>query len=279
MFNSASKNLGTNEKHFKKVELFSFNNLILEDNTFGDISFEGFHGMNIVKIGTHTFNKTADKIDVFFCWTCSIEHQPPKYDLQTVLNQMTQLKHLSIGINVNIIPPNAIGNKTNLQFITLINKKQNLTIQSSAFHSLDHLIGIDIWDTTINRIEKEAFKSATISHIDFTTCNLTGESFEKGAFDGIKNNFEITFMQTNISYLAESVFKPVLNNSFNSINFFSHTISNGTYNSKIDCDDCKNYWLIKENKQTQVKEAHCKANDTLTLFDQEIKTKKKKKCK
>ena len=279
MFNSASKNLGANEKHFKEVQLFSASNLILEDNTFGDITFESFHGLNIIKIGSNTFKKTSDKIDVFFCWTCSIQHQPPKYDLQTILNQMTQLEYLSIGVNVNEIPSNAVGNLKKLQFISLFNGKQNLTIKSSAFHSLDHLIRIQIWETTINRIEKEAFKSATISDIGFNNCTLTGESFEKGAFDGIEKSFKIQFMQTNVSYLAESVFKPVLNNSLNSINFFNHKISNGKYNSKIDCDDCRNYWLIKENKQNQVKEAHCKDNDKLTLFDQEIKTKFSQKCK
>ena len=86
-------------------------------------------------------------------------------------------------------------------------------------------------------------------------------------------------METNISYLAESVFKPVLNNSSNSIDFFDYKIANGTWNSKINCDDCRNYWLIKENYQNQVKEAHCKANDRLTLFDEETKTKLSQKCK
>ena len=279
MFNSASKNLGANEKHFKNIQIFANKELVLEDETFGDITFESFHGLKIKKIGTHVFNKTADKIEVFFCWSCSIEHQPPKYDLQAILNQMNQLDHLSIGVNVNKIPSNAVRNKTKLEFITLMNRKQNLTIESNAFHSLDHLIGLEIWETTINRIEKEAFKSPTISHISFVTCNLTGESFENGTFNGITNNFQITFMQSNISYLAESVFKPVLNNSFNSIDFFNHSISNGAYNSKIDCDDCRNYWLIKENKENQVKYADCIANNTLTLFDEETKTKLSKKCK
>ena len=68
------------------------------------------------------------------------------------------------------------------------------------------------------------------------------------------------------------MFKPALNNSLNLIYFNS-------IRSKIDCDDCRNYWLIKENKQNQVTKAHCKANDNLTLFGQETKTKLSQKCK
>ena len=251
--------------------------MILEDNTFSDITFQEFHSNKVKKIGTNTFNKTADKILSFFSLTSSIEHQPPKYDLQTILNQMTQLESLAIGINVDEIPSNAIRNKTNLPFIKLANK-QNLTIKPSAFYSLDNLYGLQIVQTTVNRIEKEAFKSATLADIIFDNCRLSSESFQMGAFDGITNPIKVTFLKMNISYLAESVFKPILKNSSNSIDFFDHEISKGIYNSKIDCDDCKNYWLIRENKQNQVKNAHCKADDTLTLFDQETKTKLSQKC-
>ena len=253
--------------------------LALEDNIFSDITFEKFFGYSFIKIGSNAFNKTANKIESFDCSYCSIEQQPPKYDIQKVLTQMTRLSSLFIGLNVREIPSNAIGNKTELSTIFLKNKKQNLTIESGAFQDLKNLTSFEISYTTLSTIKKEAFKSSSIKHIQFTTCKLASESFENGAFDGIQNPFQIKFMQTNVNYLAESVFKPVLNNSLNSIDFyFSYETSKGNYNSLIDCDDCRNYWLIKENKQNQVK-AHCKANNTLTLFDQKIKTKLSQKCK
>ena len=50
-FQSASKNLGVNEKHFKKVNLFSFkgfdDSITLEDNTFSDITFDKFNGIGL----------------------------------------------------------------------------------------------------------------------------------------------------------------------------------------------------------------------------------------
>ena len=280
MFDLASKNLGANEKHFKTVQLSSSSNeFTLEDNTFSDITFESFNGDNIIKIGSNAFNITANKIESINCFSCSIEQQPPKYDIQTVFTQMTQLKMLIIGLNVNKIPSNAIANNTKLEVLFLTNGNQNLTIDSGAFHNFENLTAFGIFYTTINRIKKEAFKSSFVKNIIISSCELTGESFENGTFDEIKNDFQITFALTNISYLAESVFKSVLNNSLNFVNFYVEDVDNTTYYSKIDCDDCRNYWLIKENKENQVKEAHCKDNVTLALFDEETKTKLSQKCK
>ena len=66
--------------------------------------------------------------------------------------------------------------------------------------------------------------------------------------------------QTNVSYFNEGVFKSVLDNKLNTINIFNET-------SLFDCEDCRNYWLIQENKQNQVKFPICKHNKTQTLFD------------
>ena len=53
----------------------------------------------------------------------------------------------------------------------------------------------------------------------------------------------------------------------------------GSTFANIHFENWKNYSLIKEKKQNQVKKAHCKANYNLTLFHQEIKTKFSQKCK
>ena len=52
-----------------------------------------------------------------------------------------------------------------------------------------------------------------------------------------------------------------------------------TRNSTIDCSDCKNHWLIKEEKEIQVLNALCKEDQEKTLFHQEIKQKLNSKCK
>ena len=58
--------------------------ITLEDNTFGDITFEGFQGIGIKKIGSNAFNKTANKLTGFYCNDCDIDNEPPKYDIQKV---------------------------------------------------------------------------------------------------------------------------------------------------------------------------------------------------
>ena len=49
-------------------------------------------------------------------------------------------------------------------------------------------------------------------------------------------------------------------------------------NSKIDCSDGRNHWLIKEKKDGQVLNAFGQENHKNILFDQEIQTKLNQKC-
>ena len=220
----------------------------LDDNLFGDITFEYFYGINIKKIGSNVFNKTADKIKTFICADCPLEHQPPKYNLQTIFNQMSQLILLSIELNIpdeivlNSILPN--GKHSNLEQIHI--KAHELTIKSGAFQPFEKLNFI-IFEAVINVIEKDAFKldsklksyldsNDETFHINFNSCKFTNGSLQNGSFDEIQKPIEIAFNSMNVSSLPEEAFKFVLNNEKNIINFET---------SKIDCSDCKNYWLIK----------------------------------
>ena len=86
------------------------------------------------------------------------------------------------------------------------------------------------------------------------------------------------FSSTNITFIPESSFKTVLNNNQSFIEIInSH--SDFYVNSYINCSDCRNQWLIKQNKQNQVKSAFCLENHNQTLFDDEIKHKLTILCK
>ena len=87
---------------------------------------------------------------------------------------------------------------------------------------------------------------------------------------------EITFDGMNINSLPQEVFKSYLNGTKFNIEPNSVAFTGG---STIDCDDCKNYWLIKQNHEDQIFDATCKRDNKLTLFDVEIKTKLNQKCK
>ena len=178
-----SKNLDANKKHFKSVKLLTSSidpesERILEDSTFGDITFEEFHGWNINKISSNAFNKTADKILVFECFECSLVNQPPKYDIEKLTNSMNNLLIVSLELNVTEIPANVTGQHANRSLISLyIKSHQNLTIKSNAFE-FDDLSFLKFYETRIKRIERNAFKfrGSYIPYITFGNCKLTGKS-------------------------------------------------------------------------------------------------------
>ena len=261
----------------------------MQDNVFGNITFSSFIGLFIKKISTNAFDSTANKLKRFSCWTCNLQNQPPKHDIRLMLNKLTQLESLTIGLNVTEIPENWIQpinsqNQSKLDVIE-IDIEQSLTVKSGAFQNLNNLRVVEISGTQsrINFIEKGAFKLNSKSdkefRIIFWTVELTNESFQNGSFDGIgQRPLKIYLLGSDINYLDKTIFGSVLASKNNSIDFTSPNQSHGL-NSKIDCEDCRNYWLIKENKQQQVLYAFCKGNPKLNLFDQEIKTKLSQKCK
>ena len=184
-FQLASKNLSANYKHFDILYVKGMehdSHLTLEDDTFGDITFELFYGNNIGKIGANTFKKAAQKIKFLLCLWCALEFQPPKYDLQNALNQMTDLRLLIIGLNVNEIPTDFVkpidGQQSKLIKLQ-INSLKELTIKSRAFQNLNEILVIGISHSTINLIEKEAFKFINRNEnklrIIFGYCKLTGK--------------------------------------------------------------------------------------------------------
>ena len=197
---------------------------------------------------------------------------------------MPQLKSLEIGLNITEIPSNAIvpvGNQTKLDHLMIIEKHHNITVKSNAFQHLSQLVEIDFHETTIKTIEEEAFKLNSESEfnsiiIRFYRCNLTGETFKNGSFDGLSKPIKITFLDSDINYLSEGAFKTVLNNNLGSIDLYTNETQR---NSELDCSDCRNYWLIKENKQEQVNHANCKDEGHKKLFDDDIKSKLSQKCK
>ena len=145
------------------------------------------------------------------------------------------------------------------------------------------MIEIQKFQSRIDLIERGAFKLNSKSdkqfRIIFWTVKLTNESFENGSFDGLgQRPLKIFLLGSHINYLDKTIFGSVLDNK-NGLIDFTEPNQGDNLNSKIDCDDCRNYWLIKENKQQQVLYAFCKANSTQNLFDQKIKTKFSQKCK
>lgn len=287
IFDSMSRNLNDNEKNFSVIELrFSKNinltedQLTLNDDSFADITFKQFHGQKIKKMSLNAFGNASKTIKFFVCLNCEIQNQPPNYDIWKVLSQMTQLNEFVIKLNVSEIPSNALRpiNEYVLNEFGF-GSIQILTINSGAFQNLKNLTEINIFETKIQSFKNDSFKLHSNSdnklQISISDSNLTGESFEFGAFNGLQRPVEIRFWKSDVNYISESTFKSVLNSQINTIDFF-YPKSLG--NSKIDCLNCKNEWLIKGGKEIQVKNTLCKENSNLTLFDEQIKNQLNSKC-
>ena len=86
------------EKHFREVVLYAFRGyddpITLEDNTFGDITFEVLSGFRIKRIGSSALNNTANKLRTFYCVECEIDNEPPKYDIQKVEIMLLEKQNL-----------------------------------------------------------------------------------------------------------------------------------------------------------------------------------------
>ena len=239
--------------------------MILED-IFGDITFDIFAGENINKISSNVFKKTGEKIKIFQCHSCKLENHS-KYNLDTIFNQMSNLEALSIDLNTEL----PSFSSKNLREIKI--SANELKIKDGAFQNLNKLKIISFIDMKIT-IQRNAFNfpnSSVHFRMNFYNCKII--EFENRSFDGIKSVVQFEFYRMNISHLDEGAFKSVLDNKVNSIVFGS-----GNILAEIDCDDCKNYWLVKEGKEKQVKNAKCKG-EKKNLFDDEIKTKLNQKCK
>lgn len=198
---------------------------------------------------------------------------------------MSQLTDLQIGLNLTnktlneILPNESTVNGIKLDVINI--KTDELTIKTGALNKLENLASISFNGAKIKNIEREAFAVNYTSNftklglffINFRNCKLEDGAFQSGSFDGIQKSFgvEISFEGMNISHLDEAAFNQYLNVTNYSIALFG--------DSTIDCDDCKNYWLVKQGKEKQVKFAHCKSNLQKTLFDDDIQTKLRQKCK
>ena len=266
------ENSNQNDKNFDEFELNAVGlkkDYSLE-NVFGDLTFNRFYGYGIKKISTNTFSQTADKLTSFECLSCSLINLPPNYDIYSMIKQMTKLQRLELGLNATEIQPIG-GQQSQIRHLEIRSDK-NLTVLTGAFQNLSQLESI-YFNSKIKLIEPEAFKfdlkSGKKLTITFGHYVLTSTSFQIGAFDGTQRNMEITFY-TNLDYLADSVFKPFFDNKNN-------TISLGN-NRNFNCSDCRNYWLIKENKQNQVTSSYCRDQSPSKLFDEEIKNKLKQKC-
>ena len=265
--------MAQDDKYFKSLEINSAEmatNLLI-DNSFSDLTFDqiSVSGDKIESIGNNAFGKTAGTIKSFWCYSCYIKD----INAWNSISKMSQLTSLIIGFNKIEIPTNAFNSSNKLNFISVFGV--DVTINTGALQNLASLVGFNISLASVKKFDKESFKFEKPSNqklnLTFTHINVSGNLFESGTFDGIQRSIQVEFTsQSEINYLPETSFKSLLDNKQNKIEF--------TNNSYIDCENCGNQWLIKDDKQQQIDNPVCKGNISKKLFDSDIEEKLKLKC-
>ena len=208
--------------------------------------------------------KTAQTVTSFLCSDCYIEPSPPTYDFWTAVNQLPKLINLRVSAKIGEIPENAIqpinGTESQLKNFFFWNYRQNVTFKSGAFQQLNKLEYIRI-ASLIPKFERGAFKFSKKSDVIFTinvNSDFTGDVFENGTFDGIQHPLNFIFDLSVLDYVPEGSFKSLLDqNKQNKVTFRDN---GGHIVTAIRCDDCRNYWLIRDGKKDQIIGPQCYNN-------------------
>jgi hypothetical protein len=111
-------------------------------------------------------------------------------------------------------------------------------IGNYPFFSLNHLRLLSVYENHLDFKPKDAFhfKKESNENLElFLTENkLNDSSFEIGSFDNLRKPAILHLGRTLMTYLDEKIFSP-----FSELNHQNFIIAN----YKLNCDDCKNYWL------------------------------------
>ena len=276
--------MAANETHWKNLDIrFTFKKpkAVFPENTFGHLQFEHFTVSGLNKISSSAFsNQTGQSIELFSCLDCRLSDESPEFNVWKSLEPLTNLFNLEINLDVSEIPTNALGHRKRLRLIFMASKYQNLTIKSGAFQNLQNIFLIHINSTTIDTIEKGAFKfniekTNITSILELYNVTLHNDTFKFGAFDGLNKPLTIVLQKSSINYFDQKVFEPFFNDRKENSVVFGRSSIDYSY---VDCEDCRNYWLIKQNRTSQVEGAICRRGFSHSLFDLSTRTNLEKKC-
>lgn len=245
-----------NNKHFDRVFIANHRNtsLELDESPFADITFNRFYGFNIKFNQNNPFGKAAQTIkdlDLIL----HVNHQPPKYDVWKLLNTLVNVQRIDIHLNITEIPSKAL-NLRNLNSIQ-IRTQNSIKIQQNAFYNVDNLRELR-FQSQINKIESGAFASKNSSvKLEMKFDDIDSNAFESDSFKGLQRPVQIAF--DSLRYFPESSFKMILDNQ------------NNIRVNNVNCKDCRNHWLIKDQRDGQVYGVNCNKNG-LKLFDDKSKS-------
>ncbi len=254
VFENIDQKLGQNEKHFKKFYLNNTAITEIEENTFFEVTFDEiyiYNATNLKSINSHAFNSTNLVTKRFLSYNAPIVNSPPNHDLFVVLSSFINLETLILtGTQISEIPSYAfrpiIGIQSKLLYIDFYGNKIE-KIGNYSFYDLKNLTILSFEDNPLKLISMNSFHFKDVSNQTFRLNlykinSLNGSSFAINSLSNIKRPTLIYLgSDPNLKFFDETIFVP----------FFESNPKNYIYLSvvtKIDCDDCRSHWLVKESK-------------------------------
>ena len=175
----------------------------------------------------------------------------------------------------------------------ILSTHNKITVKRMTFFHLDHLTYLGL-ESNIAKIESQAFAISKRSSEKLTIAfglainrypinrypinrypinrypinryPINGDVFEPGSFGGLQRPVKILFFES-VNYVPELSFKTILDHRNNNLII-----------SYIDCEHCKNFWMIKDERDEQVISAKCYHNYSLTSFDSQVQYDLLRKC-
>ncbi len=263
IFHELSPKLEKGKKHFQEFHLTNKAIEELPENTFEDITFDKIEirdALNLSLIHTNAFTATEKNLKELLISNTSLKNFPPIHDIFRAISSMVNIERFYIFNSlIEEIPDNAFrpvnGSQNNLKDIGLYQNKIT-KIGNNAFKHLNYLLSLGLEQNKLDHISENAFSfekfNDNLFGLFLYNNSLNSSSFESGAFDNLNRPTAIHFnfddKSNGIKYLDERIFQPFINNN-NKNQIFLNT---------IDCNDCRSFWLIKNQKySSQITDLKC----------------------
>ena len=276
LFQDISDYVQNDMKHFKRLYLSNANVKSLESNIFNKITFDEIHIYrcnNLESIDNDAFDGT-DQVTSVLSIKFNPKLKPPGNTLFQIIRKFVNLKKLTLGVdNLPVVPSDAFkptnqlpSQLTEIEFLSNYGQSSWKVITKNAFASLGQLNKISFTSASLDTVEEYAFASTNKSTarltIDFT--NSMGhniKAFKPNCLAGI--NRPVTLLlgtphdethQKILNYLDEKVFSDFVEKRNDPVEDYRIV---DLFNSPINCSDCRNYWLIRDNLFFHVNNLHC----------------------
>ena len=250
IFEKLDNNLNKSDKSFKVFNLTNTAINEIKANTFKRITFDtiDIHGCdNLTKIDVKAFAQT-DLVTKHLEIRNNLRLSSPDNSIFDLLTRFINLEYLNIlNNNITEIPDKAfqtnVGYQDKLKTL-ILGGISIIKIGNNAFTSLESLTRVEVFNTSIETIPEFAFafeqaSNETLELKLVQNDKLSSSKFNESFLDHFKRPVTLK-IGNNMDYFSnhENVLLKFLNsNKENKIDF--------KYITRLDCNDCKYYWLKK----------------------------------